>query len=347
MAQSNLLQSLQAGTTPPKLRMMIAQGLAPLAPNELMELLVFLLKDSNSEIAANALKTITSWDEEEILALLKSKDCAPSVLEFFASAHSPDRTLQAIITNPASPNKIIELLALTVPVPLLETILDNRSRIIESPQILKNVKQNPAATTEIQRVVQEIETEFLGAKKKEYAVEEAEETAASPLESLELEFEAPPEDLSLEGLPLDSEAREAAITKRLASMSVRDKIKYALFGNREIRAVLVRDTNKEVSRAVLKSPKITENEIESISTMRSVGEEILREIGNSKEWTKGYAVTQNLVKNPKTPPAISQRMMFRLRTQDLSLLTKDRSLPDAVRQNATRLLKQRSATRHS
>jgi len=148
-------------------------------------------------------------------------------------------------------------------------------------------------------------------------------------------------------LPLDGEEREAAIAHRITSMSIREKIRYALFGSREIRSVLVRDSNKEVARTVLRSPKLRENEVESIASMRNISEDILREIGNSREWTKSYIIVQNLVKNPKTPPLISQRLMFRLRAQDLMLMKTDRSIPDSVRSNATRLLKQRATTRQS
>jgi hypothetical protein len=192
--------------------------------------------------------------------------------------------------------------------------------------------------------VQEIETEFFGGKKTEYIIQKAVEVADVPRSDAVPEFDSLPEDLSLEGLPEDAEARQAVVQTRLATMSFRDKLRYALFGNREMRSVLVRDSNREVARMVLRSPKITENEIESIAAMRSVAEEILREIGNSKQWTKNYGVIQNLVRNPKTPPVISQRLLFRLRSNDLALLTRDRSVPDAVRHNASRTLKQRTPT---
>ena len=168
---------------------------------------------------------------------------------------------------------------------------------------------------------------------------------ANPSDISRLEFEISPGDLALEGLPAERDERQTTIANRLSKLSVREKIRYALFGTREIRAVLVRDPNKEVARNVLHSPKLTENEIESIAAMRSVADDILREIGNSKEWTKSYAVVQNLVKNPKTPPLVSQRLMNRLHTQDLTLLSRDRSISDAVRHQAARVLKQRTAAR--
>jgi hypothetical protein len=344
MVESKLPQSLLTEETPKKVRMIIARGHAPLPPEEMIELLVRLLKDTDAEISAQAAQTLTSWDKEEILVQLKSPECHPSVLEYFASRTSSDSMLQAVLANPSSPNALIKSLAAIAPVNMLEALLDNRVRIIDFPDILDSIRNNPAATPEILRLAQEIEVEFLGGKKKEYEVEKPGEAESIEEPSLEMEFDIPPEDLSLEGLPLDAEVREAEIIKRLSSLSVREKIRYALFGTREIRSMLVRDTNREVSRAVLRSPKLNDNEIEAIASMRSVSESILREIGGSRAWTKSYAVVHNLVRNPKTPPVISQRLLFRLRAQDLMMLSRDRSIPDAVRYNAGRALRQRTAT---
>lgn len=340
MAQNNLLKILLDGTAPKNLRMLVARGAAPLPVKEMLELLVCLLKDADPEVSSSAAKTMESWDKEDIVHCLRDGDCAPAVLEYFAGADTTDTVLQAIVANPASPGKTIEALALSTPAPLLEKILDNRVRILEFPAILKHIKINPYATPEIRRLVQEIEVEFFSSKKKDYAVEAPAETSDTA-EQILMESSVPLEDLSLEGLPMDGDEREAEINKRISCLSVREKIKYALFGNREIRALLVRDTNREVARSVLNSPKLTESEIETIAAMRAVGEDILRDIGNSREWTRSYVVVQNLVRNPKTPPTISQRLLFRLRAQDLMQLSRDRSIPDAVRYNATRAMNQR------
>jgi hypothetical protein len=343
MAPSNLPQSLLTEATPKKVRMMIARGLAPLPPGEMIEFLVRLLKDNDAEVSSEAEKTLLSWDKEEILVQLQSPECPPSILEYFAAGADSESILQAILANPSSPSELIQSLAATIPLHLLEALLDNRVRIIEFPSILDGIRNNPAATPEVLRLAQEIEVEFLGGKKKEYAVEKAEDAESLEEPSLELVFDVPPDDLTLEGLPLDDEARQSEIIKRLASLPLREKLRYALFGNREIRTMLVRDTNREVARAALHSPKLTDNEVEAIAAMRSVGEDILREIGNSKGWTKSYMVVHNLVRNPRTPPVISQRLLFRLRIQDLMMLTRDRSIPDAVRYNAGRALRQRQA----
>ena len=343
MAQSELLKSLLSGTAPRNVRMLAAQGLAPVSPNQMLEILVALLGDNDQELAEQAGRTLAGWSEDEIITQLRDRKCAPAVLKYFITEHDSDSVIIAAVMNPDLPGELIELIAMTVTAPVLETILENRARIVDFPGILRSIKLNPSLTPDLRRVVQEIETEFFGGKKVEYVVDKTAEASAAPRTDELEEFDFLPEDLSLEDLPVDAEARQAVVHTRLAKMSFRDKLRYALFGNREIRAMLVRDSNKEVSRMVLRSPKITENEIESIAGMRSVAEDILREIGNSNQWTKNYSIVQNLVKNPKTPPAISQRFLFRLRSNDLMLLSRDRSVSDAVRHNAGRALKQRSS----
>jgi len=338
-----VLDILLSGKAPDTVRTAIARGMAPLPLNESLRALVFLTDDSNQEIASTAQKTLSELKEDETLPQLKSEDCGPSVLEYFGVISDSDRILQAIILNPATPGTLIESLSLSLPPQLLSIVLDNRVRILEYPDILKNIKLNPLATPDIKRLVGEIETEFFGDKKREYFVEQRTKKEEEVSISLpDLEFEIPKEDLSIDGLPIDDQTRNAVLGKNLSNLPVREKIRYALFGTREIRTLLIRDTNREISRMVLRSPKITESEIESISSMRGVNEDILREIGNNKDYTKNYNVAHNLVKNPKTPPTIAQRLIFQLRSQHLTMLTRDRSISDAIRFHATRTLSQRA-----
>ncbi len=123
---------------------------------------------------------------------------------------------------------------------------------------------------------------------------------------------------------------------RISGLSTNEKIKLALLGTHEERMILVRDANKSVSSAVLKSPKLTDSEIEAISKMRNVSEEVLREIGENRLWLKNYTVALNLVKNPKTPAAISLRLIGRISNKDLELLSRDHGVSEAVRRAAIR-----------
>jgi hypothetical protein len=345
MVQADILKSFLDPATPQRVRLAAARGLAPLAPREMVELLVKLARDADREISEAATSTLAGWPEEQILAEVQSADCSPEILEQLSLHSSSEAVWEAAILNANTPSRAIEKLAQIVPGRLLELILYNKARILESPEILVNVKQNVSMTGEAQRLMKEIEAEFFGGKSTVYSVEtqpeEKTEAAAAEAE------ETVPDLSSLEGLPVDPEAREMAIYEQLAKMTVPQRLRQALFGTREVRTILIRDRNREVARNVLRSPKITDQEVESFAAMRSISDEILREIGNSREWSRSYVVVQNLVKNPRTPPATSQRLMGRLQAKDLAGLVRDHGVSEAVRRNADRLLRQRLSLKKS
>jgi len=355
MLENDLRELLLSGRAPKNIRLLMAQGAIPLPAQEAVEILIRLSRDNDEEISRQAAKTLAGWDESEIVALLRIKDCPAIILDFFADIQRSEHLLQTIITNPSVSGDTIARLAIAAPLTLLDAILVNRMRILEYPAILENIRRNPSADARIFGLIQEIETEFLGEKRTDYSIESTrevvEDTPAVPQDVLDFEAEIamllsspPPDfDLSLEILPIGNDIDDTNIASRIASMPPKEKIKYALFGTREIRAILIRDTNREVARAVLRSPKLKESEVEGISAMRGVSEDVLREIGASRTWLKNSVIVNNLVKNPKTPPVIAQRLMPRLRTQELMLMTRDRSIPDATRNNAQRIIKQRMA----
>lgn len=117
----------------------------------------------------------------------------------------------------------------------------------------------------------------------------------------------------------------------LSLLPIRDKVKLAMKGTREQRAQLIRDPNRLVSSAVLSSPKVSEAEVETFTKMGSVAEETLRAIGNNRGWVKNYGVVLGLVKNAKTPLAMSMLLMHRLNEKDVKMLSIDRNVPEALR----------------
>jgi len=119
--------------------------------------------------------------------------------------------------------------------------------------------------------------------------------------------------------------------KILAGLPIKKKIKLASKGTREQRAQLIRDPNKLVAAAVLSSPKLTDAEVESFAKMANVSDEVLRVIGMNRTWLKNYGVVLGLVKNPKTPPAISMMLLQRISERDMKMLAVDRNVPEALR----------------
>jgi hypothetical protein len=140
------------------------------------------------------------------------------------------------------------------------------------------------------------------------------------------------------GSESESEDDKASVVKRLANMTVPQKVQAAMKGTREMRAILIREPNKMVSLAVLSCPKVTETEIESFARMGSVSEDVLRTIGQTRAWIKSYNVVLALVKNSKTPVALSLVLLNRLNEADVRRLSIDRNVPEPLRIAARRKL---------
>jgi hypothetical protein len=128
----------------------------------------------------------------------------------------------------------------------------------------------------------------------------------------------------------DAGGRES-VSQQVAKMGFSQRLKAAVKGSREMRAILIRDPNKTVAAAVLSSPKLTEQEVESFARMGNVPEDVLRIIGTSRAWIKNYGIVVGLTKNPKTPLAMSLHLMNRLNDRDLQMLSIDRNIPDPLR----------------
>jgi hypothetical protein len=127
------------------------------------------------------------------------------------------------------------------------------------------------------------------------------------------------------------EAGRQSIVQQLARMGFTERLKAAMTGPREVRAILVRDPNRMIAASVLSSPKLTEQEVESFARMANVGEEVLRTIAGNRAWIRNYGVVVGLARNPKTPLAISLSLMNRLNDRDLQVLSNDRNVPEPLR----------------
>lgn len=126
--------------------------------------------------------------------------------------------------------------------------------------------------------------------------------------------------------------------KLCQEMGVADKIKLALAGDKEWRSILFKDSNKLVSGAVIRNPRITEPEILAIAKSKVQNDEILRLICMNKEWVKNYQIRKALVENHKTPLPKAIRFMATLTEKDLAALAKSKNVVTAISTQARRML---------
>ncbi len=128
----------------------------------------------------------------------------------------------------------------------------------------------------------------------------------------------------------------------ITKMTMPQKMKLALKGNKTARTLLIKDANKQISLSVLKNPGITDEEIYQILKNRSTGEHIIRNIARNRVLMKDYNVVKNLVMHPKTPAEISIRLLNRLYINDLGIVAKSRDIPSNLRTTALRIYELKS-----
>jgi hypothetical protein len=150
-------------------------------------------------------------------------------------------------------------------------------------------------------------------------------------------------DLRFEDGEVGSE--RVSVLNRVMKMGMKDRVKLAMKGDREARNILIRDPNRIVSQAVVQNPRITEQEMEQIASMRSIAEDVLRNIANDRQWSRSYSIVHNLARNPRTPIANVLNILTRLQLRDLKALSGNKNVSDAVRRQAMRLSQARTGNK--
>jgi len=351
-ATNPLVLQFRRGGVARDLRLMAAQGLLPLKPEDLLELWTGLVGDADEAVRAAAEKSLTDFAAAELLPILKSRDTPVAVLAWAVSRRAEPELREATLQNTSLPDDVIERLAPTLPQALAELVVINQTRLLRSTSLLVAIESNAGLSNDQKRRLRELRETFRVGEQPAAAPAPASAPPPSPAEPAaepEVEVEAVPENeqlISEEEFIVRTLAEEdrqkvekVSAVQKIYRLNTAEKIITALKGSREERSILIRDPNRLVATAVLGSPRITEAEIESISSMKGVSDEILRTIGNHREWTKRYRVLNNLVRNPRTPVGIALSMVPRLNPRDIKGIAVDRNVPEPVRKQAQKFVK--------
>ena len=137
-----------------------------------------------------------------------------------------------------------------------------------------------------------------------------------------------------------ADRRDSALQK-IAKLNITGRIALAMRGNKEERSILIRDSTKLVSLAVLDSPKVSDAEVEKFALQKNVLEAVLRAIPMRRKFAKNYSIMRNLVFNPRTPLDLGLGLMKNLLVHDLKNLSGNKEVSDTVRKLALRMFKQK------
>jgi hypothetical protein len=341
---------------PREKRLMSARGVIPLPPKDIALLLFCLVLDDDKEISGEAEQTIAQIPQKVMEMILPDQNTPPELLHYVAMTSKEQSLLQAVILNPSTSDITIANLARSLDNPmLLDLIANNQQRLLRSQEIFEAISVNPALSrSSLERIISFLSLHLsaggLGGAYEEnvYVIEDECADAHVPqLNSLEgvhpsLErsfvddFQLSQETVEESAEP--SREKEENIAAKIKKMSVGEKVKLALLGNKEARTILARETVRIVHAALLKNPRITEQEIVSLAQSTAVDQDILRQISLDRKWIKQYPVKQALVYNPKTPTHISMPLVKHMLEKDLRSLAQSKDVPGIIATTARRLL---------
>lgn len=325
-----------------EVRLMSARGALPLPPPQIASVLFALTFDREAEVKDRALQSLGQLPDRVLGAAL-SEDLPPSLLTWFAGRLAEDGArIEQIALNPATPDATICELA-KLPFPnVVEIVANNQLRLLRCPEIIDALGENPlTGQATIDRIL-----DFLGLREEpEVSVPEPDRDPELPPLDLDSTEDLPPELLDdsedSRGVPLpgeEDEDRTKTMYAVIQDMNVIQKVKLARFGSGEARWLLVRDRNKIVACAAIRSPKVKESEAISFARSRNLSVEVMRVIANNREWTKTYAVQHALATNPKAPVQSAMKFLNYLSDRDLKLIMRSRDVARAISSHARRIL---------
>jgi hypothetical protein len=348
------VQRVIAPATPAPMRTMAARGMVPgLRPEQIVTVMALLafgelahVEPATKELAQ---ATLAKLAPPILQGALASPDLPGPVLGKLAEQYVEDAAIiEKVVLHPKVTVETMHHLAKNGSEAVTELVAINEERLLQHPTIIESLYLNKKtrmstadrvldlavrngktlALPAFREAAEAIVDELISAPDAEPTPDdvlfaEAQKTAEtidamkSIEESVVVQDEEGKEVVEEKAKPLEMQIRE---------MTVSQKIRTAMLGGPSARALLVRDKNRLVAQAVIRSPLIQEPEVVHIAASRAVSEDVLRIIGTNGEFTKSHQIKYNLVANPKTPIAVSMRLLQHLRMDELKKLAKSRNV---------------------
>ncbi|MES1242285.1 MAG: hypothetical protein ABUT39_11755 [Acidobacteriota bacterium] len=332
-SQASLLDQVRSGSNR-QLQVLAASGFLPIAPEDLIPIQVELARGNDIELASKAAEALRQVDIR-VAAPYLERQAGEDVLAFFAGQTSNPRLLETIVRRRDVPRHLLVELARRLPSDLQEVLVLRQDAIVEEPAILEALEQNPELSNYVQRRIAEYREHLLPRERTSRTLGEQ----GYPDEIDEAAFAAEVQAVKKALPATDAEILEnSGLSEgQIRMLSVPARLKLSRGAPRNLRTVLLRDTNPQVACAALLFNNLNDQEVEQTAASRSVVEEVLEAIAKKREWIGRYPVMKALIHNPRFPLPLALKYVPRLSVKDMRALAKDRNVPDAVRSTALRL----------
>jgi hypothetical protein len=334
---------------PVPLRMMAAKGLVPLSPSDMLGMLFMLVYDGDEGVRDTAAKTASTLPDRIVSSAFRDEGVPPPVLGWFLHLFAGNDTYAEMLTfNANTPDEAVASIAAACSKRTAEIIGQNQLRLLRHDDIIRQLAQNPEADGALIDGVCDFAVrsgvnlpdvpQVQAARVRLFGPEVL--TAPPPVDAPPTADEIVQEfsEAAEEGAEPMAEGKRLTFSQRVQRMNISEKIKLASKGNKEARTMLIRDSNKLVAVATIRSPRITAGEVLLQAANRGAHDDVLRNIYSSRDWMRMYTVKLALVKNPKVPLAVTMKLLLQLQETDIKSLSKDKNVPGAVAQQAKRML---------
>jgi hypothetical protein len=309
----------RTGRAPIERKLAVCTGAAPLEPEDRAELLAILSTDPETRIAERSANALLALPLSAFTAGLARPDAAPQLFEYCGTnLISKPEIVSALFANLSCPIQVLASVVHRLSEEDVRTLANNLSLLGDRPELAKILVTSPMIAPDQKQMLDEVG-----------------QGAPDPVALAEILKEVEGDD-----------QKKQSLLQRLSRMRVVERMQLAIKGGREERMALIRDSCKVVQRAVMQSPKLSEREVETFAGISNLSEDVLRIIANGRSYRKNYSIVRALAFNPKTPLDVSLHLLPLVHVPELRTLMTNKNVPETLRTTATKLFRQRTATRN-
>ncbi len=313
-----VVHDLKHGRATRERKLAVCSGGAHLSPADRAEVLTVLANDADEMVSQHAQEALLSVSPEAFVEAIKRPEALPSVFAYAAKNYADKPGVgEALVQNKNCPAGLLVPVVQHLSALGIQSLLDDLGRVSDSLALASALEHSNVVTADQKNVLKEMHGGTADEAHFAEAVAEAEPDVQ----------------------------RRQTLLQQIAKMTVAQRVQFAVKGGSEARRTLIRDTNKVVQRAVLQSPRLTDQEVEAFASMANLTDEILRLIAANRLFRKNYAVVRNLINNPKLPLDVSLHLLPMINVVDLKRLTMNKNVPETLRTTAVKLQKQRAETK--